>query len=311
MVRLASAIMVVLVLASCAPGQKKPPCPPDTLAEDVLNRRASMQKPGPDMAVLLRLGLSENPGPAEVTNYINTILFVSQNQKSYLPSDPQVTMLARVGRENLDALLRVARSYRPEMRYVVEAVKMLATEEDRPAVMAALRQHPPLIKVVSARGWTAGARDVLVALLREKPRYVPSDWIRALAAFEDPSTYGLLTDYLVNGLNRHLTYKYVKDLPGIDLAGAIPLAWENSLGNRHEYGALLEPALSVGHKPALDFAINALGSREFDKAMRRRARALVLRYTEAEGFNDEIKDWYRKFGPHLKFDPASGKFLVR
>jgi hypothetical protein len=234
-------------------------------------------------------------------------VYVSKNQNSYLDYDPQVAMLMEVGHGNIDELIRVTRDYD---RYVVEAIKALATAADKERIFEALEQHPALIDVVSAKGWVKEARETLIRKMRGNPENVPPGWIAAVASIEDPTTYDDLLNYLINGTNKHWTYRNISRLLGIDLSQAAPIAWEKTMNDKYERSYLAEGALSAGYLPALDFVVESLDNNTL-ASYRFSPRALFFQFTGVQGSNEELKKWYQQNRGSLGFDARTKRFVVK
>lgn len=298
-------VMLFGALTACATGSVL------DLSDPQVQQRLEAQRNNPDLELLTKIKLPEKASKQQVREYINTIMHVSRNQQVHLASDPQVSMLVAVGHENLDELLLVARAYLPCMEYIVEAIEILATEEDKDKIIRALDHHPPLVKVIIAKKWVAVARNVLIQKIQEKPGYLPYEWIAAVASFQDRTTYDALIEYFVNGANRRITYKYIAQLPCIDLTNAVPVAWEKSRSDRYEITYLTEAALSVGYLPALDFVVETLDNNNGLPLSQYSPRALLFQFTGMQGNNDELKKWYGSNRNNLKFDLENKRFVVK
>jgi len=267
----------------------------------------------PDMATLSAIKLREDATKPEVREYIQRILLASRGQRSYYRTDPQIGKLIEVGPGHIDLLIEVAQDNYGWSLYPVMAIEHLASDVHKRMILDALPRQRKLVRVVIAKGWQKDARKTLLEVMRFEEGYLPTEWIQAVASLRDPQTYTALLNYLVNGWNRHVTYKLIRHLPGIDLTRALPAAWEAALGanNRYEVHALLADTLAVGHLPAMDYAMEQLGVPAGKDRLPFNARALALRHLPRYGSNDDIRAWYRKHRQRLQFDPVDRKFKPR
>ena len=267
----------------------------------------STERRPPDTEALARITLPENPTRGEMLEYVRAIARASYNQNSYGSADPQIEMLAKVGRKNADVLIE---TYDQRVDYYFEyALKQVAGEEHKDLVIAALAEHPRLASVVVHKGWAADAREVLTNALKVRPRYLPGEWIDAVASLRDPATYEDLRAYFIEGMNKNHTYDAIKSLPGIDLEDAVIEAWERPRGFplTDEKKRLAPIAIGHGIDAALETAFGLLGG---EKWLAERARGSVLRHTEAAGSDEEIKAFYERHKGQFRWDPNRRKFLV-
>ncbi len=271
------------------------------------------KRDAPDLDALLRIRLPPDASKRQVREYVHRILAASRNQRSYLASDPQVGMLMEVGPQNVDVLIEVARDGVPWARYAVEAIKSLATEAHKPAILAALPQQKRLSAVVYSKGWSEDAREILLQGMRNYSGYLPSEWLRAVASFRDPGTYDLLKAYMINGWNRHSTYRIIRTLPGIDLWRALPQAWENARtsGRKYEVADLTADTVGTGYMPALRFVVGTLDGNHGLSPGTYKPREIVERYLEIDGDNTTIRDWFEAHHDELVFDRRTGKYRLK
>lgn len=161
------------------------------------------QRRGPNMKLLRKAKLPENPTKDQVRAYVRKIANATKGQNTFGSTDPQVRMLMKVGGEHLDVLIDALD--RDLRYYAIEAVPRLAEEGHKKLILQKLAQKPNLVKVVVSRGWEQDAKEILTRKLDEWPDSLPREWIEAVAAFEDPKTYDGLIDYLVFGSNKSHT----------------------------------------------------------------------------------------------------------
>ncbi|WP_455205943.1 hypothetical protein [Kaarinaea lacus] len=265
----------------------------------------------PAQVTLANIKLSSQPDRTEVIRYVHQIMDLSRKQRSHFESDLQVSLLAQVGREHLDVLINAVKDGLSWSDYAVYAIKQIAIEEDKNTIIAYLKDKKKLVKVVYAKNWQTDAKEILVSAIMNSSNYFPSEWLNAIASFRDPTTYPALKSYLINGWNRHSTYKIIKDLPGIDLSKELPQAWDNSRsGREYEVAYLLTDVLAMGHLPALEYTIDMLDSNNKLPNTVVDTRQLVIRFTEARGSNNEMQKWFKKNKNRLYFHEQSKKYLV-
>lgn len=228
-------------------------------------------------------------------------------------SDPQVGKLVEVGAQHADLLVEATDDNVPLGAYAAWALERVATEADKGLVLEHLRHTHRLAIVVLAKGWQQDARDVLVDGLKGYTGYMPDEWLRALASLHEPATYGVLTEYLVNGWNRFSTYQVLVGVPGLQLDEPLQRAWEasRSLGTNDWEVAYLTPhVLATGYLPALELVFETLDTNLGVPATGYNARSLALRYTEATGSNEVLTRWFKSNRAKLRFDSARRKFVV-
>lgn len=286
-----------------APSERRAPVPP--LAVRVEH--------DPDLEALSRIHLPAGADAAQTREYIQRVLAVSRDQRTYLRADPQVGKLVEVGAQHADLLVEATDDNVPLGQYPAWALERVATEAHKGLVLEHLRHTHRLAIVVLAKGWQKDARDVLVEGLRGYTGYMPEEWLRALASLHEPSTYGVLTEYLVNGWNRFSTYQVLVGVPGLELDEPLRRAWEasRSLGTNDWEVAYLTPhVLATGSLPALELVFETLDTNLGVPTTGYNARNLALRYTEATGSNEELARWFKANRGKLRFDSERRKFVV-
>ena len=267
---------------------------------------------GPDVEALGAIKLPQNPTKQQVREYVNQILQASQGQNTFSTDDPQVRMLMAVGPENLDVLLEASATQGLDDVYATVAIAALARDEHKKMVLDALRYNHGLAKVVLEKGWEQDARDILVAGLERGARYLPTEWVEAVARLRDPKTYDALKGFLISGSNRSFTYDVIKRLPGIDLTDAVAQAWETAqFEGKWEAARMAPAAVEFGHKDALEYIIDSLDEPEGSPDAVYGGRAAIMRYTEARGTTEEIRKWYEANRDKLVWDAAAKKFRVQ
>jgi hypothetical protein len=264
---------------------------------------------GPDVEALAKIQLPASPTKWQAADYIAAIAAATKDQKAFSYEDPQVDMLAKVGPDNLDLLLNAPASLD---LYVAEVAAQFANDSNKSMIISALKRNMHLIHVIVERGWVEDARSVLVAGVRGQPKYLPSQWIAAVASLRDPSTYNDLISYLIRGPDRLRTYQALQKIPGLDLTAAVESAWQkvNTACNTAERTSLTPAALATGHTDALAKVVDSLQKLRSDREWLPGDRQLLLKHTTATGTDAQLTQWYEQNKSNLVFDGTAAKFLV-
>jgi hypothetical protein len=270
--------------------------------------------PPPNPTIFAPLSLSPDATKAQVKEYVDHVLALSQRWTSFQKTDPPVAMLCKVGPENLDVLLDALDRTNafPAQPYLDESILELARPQDKPLIVSSLAANLQLIDVVMKFSWQNDCRDVLIAVLRDDQQTsLPRNWLLALASLKDPATYPYLKAYLLRAGNRQLTYNAIKKLPGIDLRETVDAAWK--LAKRGSHETMIDAsamAIDIGYADALAALVNVLKENDLSQPRQiERAATLVKRYTPAVGDRTAIVAWYDANKTQLAFDPARRKFL--
>ena len=265
-----------------------------------------------DIEALDKIDLPENPSKNDILEYFREIARATQNQRSFSESDPQVYMLMEVGHENLAYLVSYNADHMVDM-YFISAIKELAREEDKELILSFLPRKRDLVKVVVAKRWEEDAKQILTSELSELPQYLPTEWVNAVASFDDPCTYDSLRNYLIYGSNRSWTYQSIKNNTSIeDLEDAVGEAWKNTKKEHSEWGqnSFAPIAASYGHVDALEVIIDSLGSPSLSPSVHQ-PRKYIFQYTKFRGTNDEIRKWFKQNKSKLEFDKQNEKFTIK
>ena len=275
-----------------------------------ISEHSKKSKDTPDMDMLLRVKLPPNPSRGEIVNYINVIYTLSRNQRTYLDSDPQVSMLAKIGRENIDLLLQASKPGVQWVSYGIGAINILANDKDKELILKNLRHNYGLAKVVYAKDWCKDGAPILNNMLSAGTSYVPSEVIKCIAELKDPKYYPSLINFMVNGMNSHSTYSVIKNLPDINLSEALMESWENSRTNNYQIGYLTKDTLATGYLPAFHFLFDTIDDNYGVPSSIYNAEALIKRFSYQLGTKQELKDWHKKHREYIKFDPTLKKFVT-
>lgn len=280
--------------------------PPSEAKSSFVPKKANIER-------LRNIKLPENATKAQIGQYIREIVAASQGQNEFSPSDIQVGMLARVGSTNLQSLVDALEGPQGCGDYHLEAaICRIADSQNKDIILRVLPFHHDLVKIVTQMGWENDAKATLVAELKNKTDYLPREWITAVVALKDPTTYPVLRDYFIYGHNKEWTYYEIKDLPIEDMPAAVADAWQRSRsGDPANKLTMVMVALQFGHKDALEWVLKMLtdaSPRNYDHASE--IRNLVLKHVDFYGSNNEVANWYRTNRDQIKFDAVSKKFVV-
>jgi hypothetical protein len=286
----------------------EPPALPD---EDGWVRR------GPDLEALRKIELPAKPTREEVREYVRRIVAASAGQNFASSTDPQVAMLRQVGPENLDVLLDTLRYPRAHMgmgdTYITQAVEGLARREHKEEILDYLPIVPELASIVVRYGWAQDARETLLAGLKYPTRYIPHEWLQAVANLGDEEALEALKAHFVVGRNRETTFKILRMTPGIgDLDALVADAWDRARAEGGDEALdTAQVAVGYGHEDALDLLIQFLASGYDSRGSAPFVRQAVLMHTEARGTAEGLVDWYRENKDRLQWDPDARRFRVR
>ena len=282
----------------------------DELTRPIITDRMSNKKL--DFDALDKIKLPDDPSKSDILKFFREIAKATQNQRAFSESDPQVYMLMEVGHKNLKYLVSYNADHMVDM-YFMAAIKELAQNEDKDLILSYLPIKRELVKVVVAKRWEEDAKQILTSELAELPQYLPTEWINAVASFDDPCTFDSLKNYLIYGSNRSWTFESIKNNTSMtDLKEAVDEAWTNakkSHGN-WEKNSFAPIIVSYGHIDALEAIIDSLDSSPSGSSVYQ-PRKHIFQYTEVRGTNDEIRKWFKQNKSNLIFDEQHEKFIVK
>lgn len=265
-----------------------------------------------------KITLPENPTKDQIRAYIRKILSVSDSQDSLDLDDLQISMLAKIGEDNLELLLIEGHTHNEAVRscYIPEAVKRLARPEHKELILKWLDKYPWLITIVQREGWQNDARAILIKKLKECPDRLPNDWLQAVASFHDPSAYDDMTKFFIKTYDKGSVYQVLKKLPGFNLTNAVQQAWQDSkYGYVSQLCAMIPIAMENGDGDALEMGvrivagkISGVDSCYLDTYGCRKA---IEKFTDAKGSPADIEKWFNENKGKLMFDSQTKKFVVR
>ena len=176
-------------------------------------------EPMPRLEFNRRVAALKMPAPdasrREVSLYLLEFLRLVDAQHFTLTTrDPMTLQLARFVPAHLDLLLDGLPVMGGSYATVINAIKVGATDAQKPVIIAALLKNPPLADVVLARDWVEEARPEIYQLLK-LPHPLPLGAMRAIAWFHDPETYPRLLEEFEShpGVSE---YEFLRTLPGLE-----------------------------------------------------------------------------------------------
>jgi len=264
-----------------------------------------------DLDTLDQITLPHDATRDQVRDYITQIL-VASRRVTENQHDPQIDMLEKVGAQNVDLLIDMARDN--HNYYLNRAVNALAQPDQKAMVIDALATNHDLIDTITDHGWQLDAKPTLLKVFAENNSNNGGNlnsWVIAVASLKDPSTYDALKNYYIDNPNEDV-FKALQPLPNFDLAGAVGAAWNKArAGKPWLVRNMLPAAAQVGEPDVLDIAVKMLKSNRDDYA-RQRARKVLRNFTPATGATDaDLIAWYESNKADLVFDQPSGKFVLR
>lgn len=288
---------------------------------------------GPDIASLSLLQLHADADASEIRAYIWDILSLSAVQNAFSPSDPQVKMLAAVGGKNLYLLLEtfaetdldpldmashvLEEGWRASLGpahplrvvYVLSAIEEVCEADHRAVVVELLPRFPDLVRVVNRMNWQEDAREALIRGLNDPDARLPADWMQAVVALNDPSTYNRLRELFVAGPDWSRMFNVIRHVPEIGIEAAVGEVWQRVRNDAWGRADMAPVAVGFGHRDALGYLIGRLEQkRTWPPASV--YREMVLQYIDFKGTNRDIVEWFEKNENALRFDTDRSKFFV-
>lgn len=262
-----------------------------------------------DLETLDQITLPHDATREQVRNYITEILTASRRLESNDEHDPQVGMLEKVGAENVDLLIQMARDN--HNYYLNHAINTLAQPDHKEMVIEAFATNHDLINTIVDHGWQSDAKSTLLEVFADRKEN-SSKWVVAVAMLNDPSTYDSLKNYYIDCPTEDV-FKALQSLPNFDLAGTVDLAWKKARrGQSWQIRDMLQPAAQFGESDVIDVIINILKKKERDNYLNQRARMVLKQYTPATGATDsDLIAWYDSNKANLVFDHQTGKFIIQ
>ncbi len=269
---------------------------------------------GPNVDALSQIQLRPGASPAEVREYVSSIVRASAKQNMFSDRDPQVEMLTRIGPANLPILLEFLAGgpFGSGDYYVRQAASQLAGDEHRDLILAKLPFHHELVEIITRNQWEEDARPILLLVLEKRPQYLPQGWIEAVVRLRDPSTYEALKAHLIEGNNRWQTFETLRELKDLSLDDAVAQAWDRARYDQNwERDSMASIAVEYGHLDALEHVATQIraGTAE-DFQLRQMQRALVQHVAE-KGSVRQVADWVLTNKDRLTWDATVKEFRLK
>lgn len=269
-----------------------------------------------DVAVtaLEEIRLPINPTKEQVRQYVDAVVALSRKQKTSGYEDPQVEMLLKVGSQHLDVLMDAAPAPRsPKDLHLWKAMRHLVENDPQPHylsdLLARLESKPDLAELLLKKEWIASARPVLLKGLRDQRNDLPASWIEALLSLEEPEIQNDVIAYYERKPWEPGLYEQIQDLPKVDLPKLVERAWLNTKGRSiRDQSFVIHRACELGILDALDTGASWLRNPSSDY-QKRVGRAVLKRFTPAEGEDTELVAWYEAHAGKLRFDEERKIFV--
>ena len=292
------------------------------------NRRA-------DAGKLKAIDLPQNPTRAQAKAFVDEIFDVSRRQNVFSSDDPQIDLLARVGRDHLDVLFEAAEDGdgfgSGRDMYLPLAIKRLVGPGDADRVIAALPQMPALAGIVAENGWAVQAKPQLLELLGEGDgaaehgllgrllglhghahgSYLDDSVYSAIIATNDADFVPPLIERVRAGQQSSEAYAAAEALgaKGEPLEAAVREAWdrlqENQLDNweRDRFAII---AAGHGHRSALEALVQQ--ARDGDAWNRDRATTALRELVTVRPLGAPDFEWLDDATRVLVFDKATRRW---
>lgn len=258
-----------------------------------------------------------NPTKDDVRSYVAKVIAVSSDvrQGVYSVNDGEIQWLAKVGGTNLDVLIEPL-VYVPGVDgvpYLLEAIKLVATEEHQGVVLESLATCHWLVEVVVAKGWTKQAAPILLRVLAERSPRLLTDWVRAAAQVARPENYHDLVFQLRSNASPLSVWESIRSLPGMEpLDEVVGEMWRTAHMGRDSW-AWHELALVAAHYGH----VNALGvvSEDLRSGDVRWWRAFSALTGVGVGRSDvdwaeEAREWFKSNSMRLAFERSRMRYTV-
>lgn len=270
-----------------------------------------------DTSALEKITLPGNPTKEQIRSYIEALSIASAGQNLFDSKDPQIKMLGKVGRENLDVLI-AAIEPSPFSFYLYAAVKNLEQPADRDLIISSLPRAPRLIDIIREHSWEEAAKPKIHEFLQTSTGTIPDTFVQALASLRDPSTYDDIVVAFSRSHGKYQLIKILRSLPGFDVQKAVDAAWEyrkttgpgyfSSCGDTEDYTTAILAA-QHGHKDALEYLFKVLDANVKVPPGYPNATEAIRSAADIP-FAEPPVAWYKKFRDTLRFDEEKKKFVA-
>ena len=266
-----------------------------------------------DRKDLEKIKFPDNPTKENLKIYALAILEISKNQGGFSYEHPQVEMLKKLGKKNVDILVGLLAESSPSAYYLGYAIKDLATEQDKDLILREIPNHEELIMVAHKYGWQNEIKDLIINKL-EAETHLRRDWIYAAASLKDPKANEKLIQYFQQSQYPAETYHMLSHFPDIKLTEEhIAKAWEKARIGSGSFGEsmlMANIAAAYGRVDAFDFLIKNLDSSQITYEKQRILEG-IYKTTGMSGSPKALQQWYEQVKGRLVFDPGTRRFQVR
>jgi len=262
--------------------------------------------------------LEANASKENVRGFVAAILAAaSAHRTDFCTADPEVRLLRKAGRRNLDVLIEplVCLPNHGGALYLVAALNSLVGEADKALILGRLGEAPSLMAVVLARGWVADARPLIAKVLSERSPGLPLDWVVAAAQVARPEDYDDLRFQLSHTGNPLPVWRAIRDLPGMEpLDDLVELEWRRAKSSPNLDYRGRQLAVIAAHYGHLD-ALNSLA-----RKLEQREAEWWNAFQELTGFGRGREDsqreadalaWFNANRDRLTFNSALGRYVLR
>lgn len=282
------------------------------ISNEEFMERVSSKKKSPDLDLIKRIHLPANASLCEIRDFVDLVLYSSQNQSSYIQTDPQVNMIKLAVNNYEEEFLPIAKAHwHSPNSYVTDAlIELLSDESKKDTVRKNIANYPWLIQVVVKNGWSQQFREEIEKIIIKSHGKVSYNYGAALAQIDDPNTENMVLSIFKNGSgNRHITYKYIKDLDWLDPIPTMQEIWLSDDVSDLELQYFSYPLIRRGFLPALDFAAQNIDAYASNSPYQKNYQVLNA-VTNQSLEKDNIRKWVIDNRDKLKFDPKSKQYYV-
>ena len=307
--------------------------PAFTIADKMLpmnTRQGAYGDPMPLNEFERRIAALKVPAPdasrQEVSRYLLDFLRLVDARRYGLDDrSAQMQQLAALVPAHLDLLLDgLPVMDVPSRNAVIRAIKMGATDAQKPVIIAALYQEPDLATVLLERGWTEDARGEILRLA-QYPHRLSIPAIRALVWLHDPKTYPRLLEEFKANANSE-AFDMLRTLPELrpSLEEVVRRDWRHDSLMLSEinvwtmFGVSFDLALRDGQETALPRAYRIMADPVFEdnnasyylaNAFRNCVWMPGLDPLDRQD-NDQVIAWMRKHRPEdFAYNPELRQFI--
>ncbi|WP_444895859.1 hypothetical protein [Microbulbifer sp. SSSA005] len=280
------------------------------MSDQELIKRISAKDRKPDFTLLKKVHLPANASLCQKQDFIETILYLSSNQRSYTETDPQVSMISRALKGNEEDFLPMAKSnWHSPNSYISDAyISMISDRGMKDFVKKHFSKYPWLIEAITRNGWSKDFKEEIIQFVENKNGHVNYHFATAFSQINDPATEDLiLKSFFNSGANRHIFYSRIEKLEWLTLTPSLEKLWQSPDVNKLELAYLAYPLGITGFIPVLDYLANNENGSTYDNPYR--SNIDFFNYLTDQNLQPgELKEWLKLNRSSLVFDNESRKF---